>query len=603
MKRRRWDSPILKITYGKKLASLSCDCVSHSLKQVVGSCMHVIICSLLPLTQCSRDAGTWSSSRMGLHMQHSKKPLSRTWGQRGERIGEAKNLGPTTEAVVTRKGEGQQPQKITASFCKSSSTWKWSTNVPPRSFGANRSTPGKALQSLEALHALQEAWHAEQPGPASPLKTPRAKAKRKPRSSPPSTPPVTHEHAVTARDYDAMPAQRLTWHDINALQGRACLTERHIPQTCLANAMLGGLLRHMLVDQGSTETEPSLADYIFALPKLIWPKPPGKVRWKTRVRNINERMALAQQGKWKTPLELSMKLPLPTYEPTPEEELLGEHGLSKEMARRLHAAACQGQVGKAWKQMRSPPPSKITAKVWEEAKGKLKLHADDPPPSVDAKSWHPTVEQCTTVIYELKHNKAPDMGGWTTESAKVVFLLPHLPVLWTARLTRLAHLYPETCQARTWHAHKLVCLRKPQGGHRPILVSSVWIKLISRLLLKEAGAPLKEPVQNVQFGVGVPHGGLALLTKVRSHLHKNPTRVAAQLDFQNAFGTMHHKACIEQLEKHINPQEPWFLATKNLWSRNVAIPHARKRMSSRLLMEYPKGILYPHWFLPLQCRY
>ena len=37
---------------------------------------------------------------------------------------------------------------------------------------------------------------------------------------------------------------------------------------------------------------------------------------------------------------------------------------------------------------------------------------------------------------------------------------------------------------------------------------------------------------------------------------------------------MHRKACIEQPEKHINPQEPWFLATKNLWSRIVAIRHA-----------------------------
>ena len=176
--------------------------------------------------------------------------------------------------------------------------------------------------------------------------------------------------------------------------------------------------------------------------------------------------------------------------------------------------------------MRSPPPSKITAEVWEEAKGKLKTHADAPPPSVDAKSWHPIVAQ---------------------------------------------------------------------GGHGPILISSVWIKLISRLLLKEAGAPLKELIQNVQFGVGVPHGGLALLTKVRSHLHKNPPHAAAQLlDFQNAFGTMHRKACIEQLEKHINPQEPWFLATKTY---GVAMWQARmpwKRMSSRLLMEYPKGILYPH---------
>ena len=330
----------------------------------------------------------------------------------------------------------------------------------------------------------------------------------------------------------------------------------------------------------ATGMELSLADYIFVLPKLIWPKPPGKARWKTRVKNINERMALPQQGKWKTLLDLSMKLPLPTYEPTPEEELLDEHGLWQEMARKLHAAACQGQV---------PPPSKITKDVWQEAKNKLKPHSDAPPPSVDAKSWHPTVEQCSTVIYELKHHKAPDVGGWTTESAKAVFLLPHLPVLWTAWLTRIAQLHPDTCQARTWHARKLVCLKKPQGGHRPILISSVWIKLISRLLLKEAGAPPKQLVQNVQFGVRVPHKGLALLTKVRSHLHQSPTHVAAQLDFQNAFGAMHRKACIEQLEKHINPQEPWFLATKNLWSRSVAIPQDLEEEIFQMADGVPQG--------------
>ena len=54
-------------------------------------------------------------------------------------------------------------------------------NIPPRNYGANRSTPGKALQawihfrgftehSLEALQALQEAWLAEQPGPCTRVK-------------------------------------------------------------------------------------------------------------------------------------------------------------------------------------------------------------------------------------------------------------------------------------------------------------------------------------------------------------------------------------------------------------------------------------------------
>ena len=34
---------------------------------------------------------------------------------------------------------------------------------------------------------------------------------------------------------------------------------------------------------------------------------------------------LAQQGKWKTLFDLSMKPPLPTYEPNPDDEVLEEH--------------------------------------------------------------------------------------------------------------------------------------------------------------------------------------------------------------------------------------------------------------------------------------
>ena len=158
------------------------------------------------------------------------------------------------------------------------------------------------------------------------------------------------------------------------------------------------------------------------------------------------------------------------------------------------------------------------------------------------------------------------------KSAKAALFLLHLPALWRAWLTHLAQAHPEEDRARNWRARKLVCLKKLTGGHRPMLFSSVLIKLLSRLLLKEAGAPLKELVQETQFGVGVPHGGLALLTKVRSYLHHNPTHVAAQLDFQNALGTMHRKACVDQLEKHIDAQAPWLLATRNLWSRAVAIP-------------------------------
>ena len=101
----------------------------------------------------------------------------------------------------------------------------------------------------------------------------------------------------------------------------------------------------MLLDQGFSDSAPSLTDYIFILPKLIWPKPPGKVRWKTRVKSINERIVLAQQGKWKTLFDLSMELPIPTYDPNPDDELLDEPWLIQGDGSQI-ACCCLSRTGR-----------------------------------------------------------------------------------------------------------------------------------------------------------------------------------------------------------------------------------------------------------------
>ena len=129
---------------------------------------------------------------MSLRLQHSMQPPVKDMGKKGR-----KNRGGETAWASHRSCDypqrrGAATQKITASLCKSNSTWKWSTKISSRSCGANRSTPGKALQawihsrggefteeSLETLHALQEAWLAEQLGRLHP------KAKRRRRSAPP----------------------------------------------------------------------------------------------------------------------------------------------------------------------------------------------------------------------------------------------------------------------------------------------------------------------------------------------------------------------------------------------------------------------------------
>ena len=155
------------------------------------------------------------------------------------------------------------------------------------------------------------------------------------------------------------------------------------------------------------------------------------------------------------------------------------------------AAACQGQEGKTWNKCAPHHPQRSPLRSGRKR--------------AKNSSWHPTVEQCATVIYELKHNKAPDAGGWTTESAKAAFRLPRLPPLWGAWLTHLVQAHPGIERAKAWHAHKLVCLKKPTGGHRPILISSVRIKLLSGLLLKEAGGPLKIRSRCSSWRARTPH--------------------------------------------------------------------------------------------------
>ena len=237
------------------LVTLLCRlCAHYCLEHVLGTCRFAEGLSHCSHVHSLLYAGAWSSARMSSCLQHSKQPLSRTWGKRGERIGEAKQPGPAAEAVVTRKGDGQHLQKITASFCRSSSTWKWSTDV-----GANRSTPGKALQawihshggeftkeSLEALHALQGSLVSRTAEPCFSSQNPQGEGQEKTQKCSPACSPQC------ARAYGRSQGLRLYTCSETHLGGIECSARQSMasrkdtfPQTCLA--MLGGLLRHMLV--------------------------------------------------------------------------------------------------------------------------------------------------------------------------------------------------------------------------------------------------------------------------------------------------------------------------------------------------------------------
>ena len=223
-----------------------------------------------------------------------------------------------------------------------------------------------------------------------------------------------------------------------------------------------------------------------------WPAEPG-LNGKRHEKNVQRRLAWAHQGRW-VEMREALARPasqLPAHEPA---DAFAEGGLSPETARRLYSAAASGQLGKAWKQLRAPPPQTITEEVWRVACQKLRPHGDPAP--------------------ELPHNAGP---------------------------TRTA-------------THRLVALEKPGGGTR----GTIWAKVLSHLLLREARPALQPHLEHRQFGVGTPQGGLMMLHHIQAHLrvaHTPPRHHAAR--FWKCLRHPPQEACIAQLAATLGGMPAW----------------------------------------------
>ena len=100
------------------------------------------------------------------------------------------------------------------------------------------------------------------------------------------------------------------------------LVDRHIPRELKA-LWQKLVLQFLTTEQSRTDVYPIASDLIFIVPKLVLSHPLGK---------------------------------------------------RKRTARRLYKAASQGQLGKAWRQLRAPPPVFIGPDQWNEALAKFTPH-------------------------------------------------------------------------------------------------------------------------------------------------------------------------------------------------------------------------------------
>ena len=386
----------------------------------------------------------------------------------------------------------------------------------------------------------------------------------------------------------------LTWDQISALASRPILVDRQIPKPCrgLFEQVMDHCLRHM---PPLSDPMPGIGDHLYILPKLLLfrgshPNP----TYNQKVKAISRNCQTALRGEWNTLWQAAMDTPTPPFRRLGDNDsVVGDGGLSRDTARSLHASAQRGQVGKAWRQLRTPPPLGITSEVWMQARHKLCPLGDDRPALpmfATPGDWHPTPGEFKKALTRLKPGKALDLGGWSSEILQNAFKTPNLRDLghqWLVQTAVSTTLHAR--RAEMMHATKLVALDKGGGQLRPICVSTIWVKFLSYLLLPQAREHLDPHLRGSQFGVGTPQGASAMLMHIKAHLARFPEHVAVQLDFKNAFCTLHRQTCLEVVSKLLGSRlrglrrPPTFspaLPTSSLQGMRTLSPHT---------MEYPRG--------------
>ena len=242
----------------------------------------------------------------------------------------------------------------------------------------------------------------------------------------------------------------------------------------------------------------------------------------------------------------------------------------------------------------SPPPLPAGVKQWEAAREKLFPHGstEGPPLREDnlANQWQPTTQQFDKAIHRLKRQKAPDAGGWTTETAQSCLEDPRTKQRVLQWLTGQAGaISTYTGREGLVHFHKLVCLDKGNGGVRPILIGMLWTKVLSHILLAQARPDLDIHLKDRQYGIGTPQGGLAMTMAIRARLQENPDHVVASLDFKNAFCTIKRDHCLTVLRK-LCPHNPlWLDVAENLLGRGTVVSYPAAERPNRTWDGLPQG--------------
>ena len=88
---------------------------------------------------------------------------------------------------------------------------------------------------------------------------------------------------------------------------------------------------------------------------------------------------------------------------------------------------------------------------------------------------------------------------------------------------------------------------KRGGGLRPIVVSGVLSRLISKCAARKLGSPVSDLLQPSQLGVGVRGACEAISHRVRAALAHDPTPLCMQVDLVNCYNTLDRQAATHEV--------------------------------------------------------
>ena len=217
------------------------------------------------------------------------------------------------------------------------------------------------------------------------------------------------------------------------------------------------------------------------------------------------------------------------------------------MAAHIHRMLRLGSVHRASKSLQALPLAPPT----EETLNALRaLHPAEDAPAIPAATVAPVVitdDILVEVLRRLPKGAAPGLSGWTYEHVKAAVLNNPLArdsacrlinAIVSGRLPRLPCLLDST----------LIALEKRNGGIRPIAIGEVWVRLAG-LCAMAASPHVGKALAPLQLGVGTPGGSQCLGHAVRAGIAAEPEDVTVQLDYANAFNTVHRSAVLAATQK------------------------------------------------------